>query len=256
MVHPITKSIDSTTQVVHQQVWIPEGAWVEWGTGETFIGPQNITRTYQLHEFPLFVRAGAIIPMLTEDRPVLGSAQRDFNSILLTVHTGGQTGKVVSSLYEDDGFSNEFESGAFAKQSFTYVSADTKATITIGTSDGTFATKPSTRAYRIRLNGVLVPTTVTVNGVELKRVEFNGYEGRSDGVEEAQWAFDGNKLAVVLNIGKLSTDANHIVEFTFEQPIKPIPKFVGCLNRLSDVKAVLDGLYFKKVLIIIIVVLF
>ncbi|BCX19186.1 MAG: alpha-xylosidase [Geminicoccaceae bacterium] len=44
-------------------VWLPEGAWVDWFTGERFTGPRRLEGTWPLERFPLFARAGAAIPL-------------------------------------------------------------------------------------------------------------------------------------------------------------------------------------------------
>ena len=40
-----------------------DGEWVDYFTGETYAGGTQISKTYPLNRFPLFVRKGAIIPM-------------------------------------------------------------------------------------------------------------------------------------------------------------------------------------------------
>lgn len=48
-------------------VWLPEGTWHVWDTGEPVAGPRRLDLTLPLDRFPLFVRAGAEIPLA---RPV------------------------------------------------------------------------------------------------------------------------------------------------------------------------------------------
>ena len=44
-----------------------QGTFISWFSGEMISGPQNITRNFSLSEIPVYVRAGAIIPMRTDD---------------------------------------------------------------------------------------------------------------------------------------------------------------------------------------------
>ena len=44
-----------------------QGTFISWFSGEMIAGPQNITRNFTLSEIPVYVRAGAIIPMKTDD---------------------------------------------------------------------------------------------------------------------------------------------------------------------------------------------
>ncbi len=47
----------------HVSVWLPEGIWHVWDTGEPVVGPRRLDLTLSLDRFPLFVRAGAEIPL-------------------------------------------------------------------------------------------------------------------------------------------------------------------------------------------------
>lgn len=44
-----------------------QGSYISWFTGETFSGDHVYVRNYTLYEIPVFVRAGSIIPMKTDD---------------------------------------------------------------------------------------------------------------------------------------------------------------------------------------------
>ncbi|HVM95038.1 MAG TPA: TIM-barrel domain-containing protein, partial [Candidatus Acidoferrales bacterium] len=47
-----------------RQVILPPGDWIDWWTGTRYSGAQTITHDAPLDTLPLFVRAGAIIPLL------------------------------------------------------------------------------------------------------------------------------------------------------------------------------------------------
>ena len=44
-----------------------QGTFISWFSGEMISGPQIITRNFSLSEIPVYVRAGAIIPMRTDN---------------------------------------------------------------------------------------------------------------------------------------------------------------------------------------------
>ena len=47
------------------QVWLPEGNdWYEWHTGTLLKGGQSIERTFNLDEYPVYVKAGSILPFI------------------------------------------------------------------------------------------------------------------------------------------------------------------------------------------------
>ena len=79
------------------QVWLPEGKWYEWQTGTMLDGGRTVERTFALDEYPVYVRAGAILPMYGDTVKNLNANDEE---ILLTLFPGG-SGEF--SLYEDNG---------------------------------------------------------------------------------------------------------------------------------------------------------
>ena len=44
------------------KVWLPEGDWYEWQTGTMLAGGRVVERTFALDEYPVYVKAGAVLP--------------------------------------------------------------------------------------------------------------------------------------------------------------------------------------------------
>lgn len=57
-----TKAVTSENDSVNFSL-PKEGKWMDFWSGTIFDGGANITKTYPLNQFPLFIKAGAIIPM-------------------------------------------------------------------------------------------------------------------------------------------------------------------------------------------------
>ncbi len=51
----------------HRNVYLPEGTWFDFWNGEKYDGGQTFEIHAPLHKIPLFVKTGAIIPMLPDD---------------------------------------------------------------------------------------------------------------------------------------------------------------------------------------------
>jgi alpha-glucosidase (family GH31 glycosyl hydrolase) len=66
----------ATTRRVH----VPPGRWVHWITGEAFDGPTDVTVAAPVGQPPVFVRAGALIPMLAHDLETLVAAPAPFGA--------------------------------------------------------------------------------------------------------------------------------------------------------------------------------
>ena len=64
--------------------WLPKGRWTDFFTGEVFEGGKEYTVLCPLERIPVFVREGAIIPMLPADK---GNKQ-DFIELEVRVYGG------------------------------------------------------------------------------------------------------------------------------------------------------------------------
>jgi alpha-glucosidase len=79
-------------------VYLPEGLWYDFWTGEKHSGRQVISATAPLGVLPLYVKGGAAIPLWPVQQYV-GEKEID----LLTLHVYAAPGEHHSLLYEDDG---------------------------------------------------------------------------------------------------------------------------------------------------------
>ena len=93
-----------------RQVYLPNGSWRNWFTGERFVGPQFIIAATPMEHIPVYIREGAVIPMWPEAPP----STMDYfpDSIELHVFTPGDDGVFVSHLQEDDGITFAYRDGA------------------------------------------------------------------------------------------------------------------------------------------------
>ena len=90
-------------------VYLPEGNWYNFNTNEKLEGGQSHNVHFTLHEVPLFVREGTILP-LAEPTDCI-TPQTTF---VLNCRVYGKQAR-NTSLFEDDGISYGFESGIYNK---------------------------------------------------------------------------------------------------------------------------------------------
>jgi alpha-D-xyloside xylohydrolase len=138
LVAPVTRY-----QSREQAVYLPAGVtWYDFYNGKTFTGGQTVTVSAPLNHMPLFVKAGAIIPV----GPKVQYAAQDVNgSITLYVYTGADG---HFSLYEDDGVSYGYEKGAFSRIPIRY--DDASGTLSIGARSGSFPGMKQSRSIAVR----------------------------------------------------------------------------------------------------------
>ena len=92
---------------------------------------------------PLFVRAGAIIPFGPE---LQYTAEKPADPITLCIYAGADG---AFTLYEDDGLTNGYERGAFARIPLRW--DDTARTLQIGVRTGTFPGMLAERTLQVIL---------------------------------------------------------------------------------------------------------
>ena len=152
------------TPATHERpVYLPAGEWYDWWTDERYIGPADVVASAPLDRLPLYVRAGAVIPM-GEVMQFVGERAEERRQ--LHVYAGNGT----SHLYEDAGDGWEHIAGHYRHSVFRSV-WDEGVLILKRTASGHYA--PAYRAFEVVLHGLgAAPTRVLVDG-NPARVEWD-----------------------------------------------------------------------------------
>jgi alpha-glucosidase len=178
-----------------RKVYLPEGEWYDFWTNRKIKGGRTIVAASPLDTLPLFVRAGAIIPM-GPDRMRTGGA---FEELTLAIYPD-EAGNASFTLYEDDGETVAYKQGNFALTTFTCEAEGEGYKVTIGAPSGSFKGQLAERAYNLALRTTKRPTTVTVGAVELTaRRNAESLAKAADG-----WWFDQKAKVLHVKAGKTS----------------------------------------------------
>ncbi|MES2426250.1 MAG: glycoside hydrolase family 31 protein [Bacteroidota bacterium] len=122
-------STDMTTDV-----YLPAGDWFRLSTEEKFTGGQAVKVPSPLTDLPVFVKAGAIIPM----QNVIQSTSDQGDGLLL-IHIWNGTEPTEFVYYEDDGTTYNYQSGAYYKRTINF--DPQKKQIVFGVVEGTYVSK-------------------------------------------------------------------------------------------------------------------
>ncbi|MGH9586438.1 MAG: TIM-barrel domain-containing protein, partial [Acidobacteriaceae bacterium] len=98
IVDPVTQPVDDATQLAQQSVWIPSGEWIERATGKRFTGPLQTTRSFSISQIPVYLRAGAIVPM---QPPMLHTGQKPVDPLILNIYPLNNHQTSTYKLYAD-----------------------------------------------------------------------------------------------------------------------------------------------------------
>ena len=136
LVNPVTEQ--GATQ---RHVYLPKGKWYDFWTGTALDGGKFADIPAPLDRMPLFVRAGAIIPMGPEEEY---SNQKPADPIELRIYAGADGD---FTLYEDEGDTYNYEKGQYATISIHW--NDVTHTLTIGERKGSFPGMLSRRKFHV-----------------------------------------------------------------------------------------------------------
>ncbi|XGW00511.1 MAG: glycoside hydrolase family 31 protein [Leptolyngbya sp. BL-A-14] len=131
--------------VTHRAVYLPEGIWYDWWTGDRYDGNTHILAYAPLERMPLYVKAGAIIPM----QPVMQYVdERPMDELRLRVWSG--EGRYT--LYEDDGHSFDYRDGAWITTEYRVWTEGEHTIVSVQPRQGSWT--PSARTVIVELVGV------------------------------------------------------------------------------------------------------
>src|SRR5882724_1113197 len=150
-----------------RHVYLPQGTWVDWYTGERHPGGQFITASAPLDRIPIFARGGRIIP--TYATAPASTMDHHPEALELRVVVPDEDGEFYSHLHEDDGISNAFQSGAFVRTTFCLTRQGNRIGISAKVSGNGY---PEFRRRHLRL---------VFHGLSVDRVELRGSEVRTGG---------------------------------------------------------------------------
>lgn len=220
IVLPVTSPIKDNFAIT--KVWLPEGDWYEWFTGTLLKGGQVYERKFTLNEIPVYIKAGAIIPMY----PKVKNLQHIINDLILRIYPGGS---FETKLYEDNGNDKEYLNNGFA---FTHLKSerntDGSLSLTIFPREGSYKDMNDTRNYEIQLYGNLIPETITVND---KKIDYS-YE-KTDNT----WNYSGKDLTVHLYIPNTKCSEKIEIKVTYSSEATKKQNITnGLIGRMNHLR--------------------
>ncbi|MBE0637910.1 MAG: DUF4968 domain-containing protein [Bacteroidales bacterium] len=180
-------------QLIRDSIYFPAGKWIDYWDGIVFLGPLTLNGySAPLDKLPVFVKAGAIIPMYPE---MLYDNQYPKDPVTFDVYPNGYSG---FELYEDDGLTRQHREGAFAK---TLIECEGPAfgsggevTITVNESIGNYEGMPIFRSNLFEVHLHSKPDGVLLNETTL--VEYPTLEALQQA--EDGWFYDpADRLGIV-----------------------------------------------------------
>jgi alpha-glucosidase (family GH31 glycosyl hydrolase) len=193
IVAPVVHPVDPATQLATESIWLPEGDWIEQSTGKHIHGPNRSEREFSLEQIPLYMRAGAIVPM---QPPMLYTGAKPVDPLILNIAPLTDRQKSSYTLYEDSSEGRAYMTGEFCRTELHASRKKNVLTVTVDAPQGTYPGMVKRRALQLELPGDWPPIHVEVNGQPLSFTERSHSNG---------WWFNGDTLTTTILTNEIDT---------------------------------------------------
>jgi alpha-glucosidase/alpha-D-xyloside xylohydrolase len=143
-----------------RRVYLPHGRWYDFWTDEAVEGGREISRAVDLETLPLYVRAGAIIPLGPVKQYV-----RDPAEGLLTIRVYPGASRRFS-LYEDDGESYSFRNGDWMGVELAW--DDARRALSMDLAEGSHMRPPLERRIQVEKTDAIASRIVVFGGKHIE----------------------------------------------------------------------------------------
>ncbi|MFE9370694.1 NPCBM/NEW2 domain-containing protein [Streptomyces sp. NPDC006711] len=194
---------------VRDGIYLPKGTWIDYWSGRTYQGPATLDGySAPLDTLPLFVKAGAAVPMW----PGIRSYQDRTATSPLAWDIYPQ-GRSSFQLYEDDGVTRANRAGAFTTQRVDVTAPQRGAgdvRVQVGAAKGRFAGQQTARPYQFTVHTASAPAKVEIQGRALARLGSKAAYDRAG----TGWFYDASDRGgvVLVKTATLRTDKAFDVE--------------------------------------------
>lgn len=147
-----------------REVYLPAGRWYDFWTAAALDGGRLLRVDAPLDHAPLFVRGGSVIPSTVAMNHV---GEKPWNPLRFDVYPDA-TGAASGSLYEDDGLSPAYRTGAFRRTALRLATTATGSVLTLDAPVGPY--QPSARNFECLLHSVPRFTRATLDGRPLTEI--------------------------------------------------------------------------------------
>ena len=190
LIAPVTEAVNKESGLATVKAWLPAGQWLEYETGTLLKGGQTVERQFSMDEYPVYVKAGSILPYYGKVKNLSGTEQ----PVIVRVFPGAD--KDEFTLYEDNGEDKDYV-GEYATTPLSYQRGGNLLTVTIGARKGNYKDMPARRDYTIALPCQKAPSAVSVDG---KSISFT---------------YDGLNLETSIALGSIDCSKGATIEVTF-----------------------------------------
>ncbi|MBQ7140731.1 MAG: DUF5110 domain-containing protein [Bacilli bacterium] len=228
LIAPIVEKKDNIMNRVIHRFYLPKGVWYDFTTGKRFNGGLDHVSFYKDETYPVFVPAGAIIP-LANPKALNDTSVPEVMEIQIFP---GATNSY--NLYEDDGETNQYKRGFYTITTIEYNYRKNDYAVAIRPTSGKSGIIPQKRKYIVRFKNVKKADTVVafLNGEQLETIV---YEDNNDFVVEINNVSTTEKLILNVRGNDIEMDAGQVINQDIDDIISDLPIETSKKELISDV---------------------
>jgi alpha-glucosidase len=184
----------------YRSVYLPEGEWLDYWSGERLTGGRHILAHAPLDTLPMYVKAGAILPELTDDswKPVMNER----SSIALSIYPGAAGSESRGQWYEDDARTYGYENGAYNLLDTTVKFDQRSVTLKLAYQVKGLPVERERLELNVKSLGFVPARIVVISG-----------DGRTDLVEfGGSWSYDAERQQLELVVPNHFVDVEIVIE--------------------------------------------
>ncbi len=213
LVAPVYRS-QAASRGWRRDIHLPQGRWFDyWDGRQVTAGAQgrDLDRQVDLKTLPVFVRAGAIIPM---HPAMLFDGEKPLDEIAFDLYPQGES---QYTLYEDDGNTRKYASGESSEQAITMqapAQGSGEVRVRIDAVKGSYAGQLPQRRYALRALSRIAPKSVELDGRALPKLAGRAaFDAAGEG-----WFFDADERHGSVHVRTAAVDIRSALDIRLAIP--------------------------------------
>ena len=226
-ISPITTKKDYVMNRVIHKLYMPSGIWFDFFTGKRYKGDRKYTTFYKDEEYPVFVKAGTIIPMSLNKLNDL-SLPKDME---IQVFPGASN---TYSIYEDDGETNNYLKGEYFITNMEFLYRKDNYSFTILPVEGKVGCIPKLRNYNIRFKNTK-PTKSISSYSANNQISNTYYKEGNDLIIELKDVPTNQQLTVIVKGNDIEIDALRIINDDLISILSDLPIKTSLKQKIDNI---------------------
>ena len=227
---PIITSKDYVMDRSVHNFYIPEGTWYDFVTGKKFPGGKNYISFFRDQEYPVFAKAGAIIPMGKNESINDTTPPTNMEIDIFPGKSNSYT------LFEDDGESDLYRKDFYLLTEIEYNYLPNNYSVIIRAKEGKSGIIPEKRNYKIIFRNTKRTDDVKVYS-NRDEISFKTYVDGPNFVVEVPDVNTIGQLTVNCKGKDIEIDAVHLIN-------KEIEEIISDLQITTELKEKIDDILF------------